>query len=110
MDEYSDDEYYSQSAIHPLIIAAGVLLILWIMYDTTPHETYLPCYGDCENQKLPAKNPVVINTYMWPYSGATCMEDLYIADRNIRGNSTAQPLVSLNTPDHTVLSSVSFVV
>ena len=108
---YDDDDYSDQEPIfdaQTAIMVAAIIAVVWILGSIRASEGYRPCYGDCPS--LPAKQPAVINPYVWPYSGASCLEDLYIMDRDVRGGSTAQPLVSLNTPDHTILSSVSFVV
>lgn len=108
---YDDDDYSVQKPIfdtQTIVLAAAIVAIVWWLGSIRASEGYKPCYGNCTT--IPSKQPAVINPYVWPYSGATCLEDLYIMDRDVRGGSTAQPLVSLNTPDHTVLSSVSFVV
>lgn len=114
---YEDDDYSTTSSFvyfwlgraakAALIIGAIILVVLYLWGSI--REGYKPCI-DCDDQTLPKTHPAVINPYVWPYSGASCPEDLYVMDRQVRGESTAQPLVSLNTPDHVVLSSVSFVV
>lgn len=103
-DDYSVDPPLLSPTARYVLISAAILVVLWLLW--RPSEGYLPCLGDCP--ELPTKPPVVVNPYMWPYSGASCFDDLYVMDRQVRGTSDIQPLVSLNTPDHVVLSSVDF--
>lgn len=89
---------------------AVVLLLAWytgVMNDATqtifwnglkwPREGYAAC-DRCDKWSPPAGGVGVINPFIWPYSGASCVSDLYVLAKN--QTPEVQPLTHLTTPDH----------
>ncbi len=87
------------------ILLIVILIALWYFgYIGTGHqEAYRSCH-DCIN-KMPRDGILVVNPYVWPYSGTSNIDDLYILNKDIGTNlgfGTA-PLTHLSTPDHVEL-------
>lgn len=83
-----------------LLLIVAILLIIYF----ARKESFLPCI-DCSDNYVPKKGVLVINPFVWPYSGTKCVDDLYILnsdyDQDI-GFSRPQ-MRHLNTPDHVEL-------
>lgn len=56
---------------------------------------------------MAAGGTVVLNPYVWPYSGTQCVDDLYIAneDKGLNVGIDSTSLYSLTTPDHAVVTN-----
>ncbi len=69
-----------------------------------PSETYSSC-RDCDGYRMNKSGTLVINPFIWPYSGASCVDDLYILnkDSGLDLGFNQGPLTHLNTPDHVEL-------
>jgi hypothetical protein len=87
------------------IILIIVLVLMWyfgyILVRRT--EAYRSC-RDCIG-RMPRDGILVVNPFVWPYSGTACPADLYILNKDIGtglGFGSA-PLTHLNTPDHVEL-------
>jgi hypothetical protein len=88
------------------IVLVVLLLVLWYcgyMPACGRSEGYRSCRG-CDGMMSRA-GTLVINPYVWPYSGANCIDDLYISskDSGIDFGFGRGPLTHLNTPDHVEL-------
>ena len=68
----------------------------------------------CADQKLSKKGTLVLNPYVWPYSGTECIDSIYDAEHLTSADNSADytpkdfgngPLVHLNTPDHVELTN-----
>jgi len=90
------------------IILVVSLLLLWYYgylggLSCGRSEGYRSCRG-CDG-RMSVDGTLVINPYIWPYSGANCVDDMYVMNRD---NGTdfgfgKGPLTHLNTPDHVEL-------
>ncbi len=85
------------------LIFIVVLFLILIAYFAS-RESFLPCI-DCSDNYVPKNGVLVINPYVWPYSGTKCVDDLYILNKDHGqdiGFSKPQ-MRHLNTPDHVEL-------
>jgi hypothetical protein len=66
-------------------------------------EGYRSC-NDCDG-RMPRLGMVVLNPFMWPYSGTSCVDDLYILnkDSGLDLGFETTPITHLTTPDHAEL-------
>lgn len=80
---------------------AAVIFVLFILF-VSP-EGFRDC-DDCD-KKMPSTGVSVINPFVWPYSGTSHVDDLYILnhDNGVDLGFKTGPLYSLNTPDHVEL-------
>lgn len=67
-------------------------------------ETFRSC-APCDDNRMRKDGTVVINPFVWPYSGAQCIDDLYILnnDSGVNLSFTGGPLMHLHTPDHVAM-------
>ncbi len=87
------------------VLLLVILIFLWYFgYIALGRgEAYRSC-SDCIN-KMPRDGILVVNPFVWPYSGTANVDDLYILNKDIGTNlgfNTA-PLTHLSTPDHVEL-------
>jgi hypothetical protein len=63
-------------------------------------EGYRSC-RDCTGYSMSKSGTTVINPFVWPYSGTSCVDDLYIKNKDVGLDLgfTLAP-ISPNTPDH----------
>ncbi len=88
------------------IILVVVLILLWYcgyLNVLGLREGYRSC-RECDG-RMSKDTTLVINPFIWPYSGSNCIGDLYVMNRD---NGTdfgfnAGPLTHLSTPDHVEL-------
>jgi hypothetical protein len=69
-------------------------------------ENYKSC-RDCGNDSVAANGTIVVNPFVWPYSGSQCVDDLYILnkDTGVDIGTGKGPLTHLNTPDHVIMTN-----
>ncbi len=88
------------------VILVIVILLLWYggyLAGLNGVEGFRSCTG-CDG-RASMGGTLVINPYIWPYSGSNCVDDMYVMNRD---NGTdfgfdKGPLTHLNTPDHVEL-------
>ncbi len=90
------------------IILVVALILMWYYgyldsLSCGRSEGYRSCRG-CDGH-MSIGGTLVINPYIWPYSGANCVDDMYVMNRD---NGTdfgfgKGPLTHLSTPDHVEL-------
>ena len=69
-------------------------------------ENYRSC-RDCDNLHMPPNGLSVLNPFIWPYSGTSCVDDMYILnkDTGVDIGTEVGPLTHLSAPDHVVLTN-----
>lgn len=107
-----------------VLLVVIVLLLLWycgcldkpiawvrknVLGECAPAENYGPCrYCDSDsNYRVPRNGTLVLNPYVWPYSGTQNVNDLYILNKDVGTdfNFECGPLTQLSAPDHVILSN-----
>lgn len=68
------------------------------------NETFIPC-NDCD-QRMPRNGISVLNPFVWPYSGAQSIDNLYSLGRSsgVDFGFNAPAPTHLSTPDHALLT------
>jgi hypothetical protein len=84
------------------LLVSILLVLYWYFYLYT--EAYRSCRG-CDDYRMPRNGVAVLNPFIWPYSGTSCVDDLYILnkDSGVNLNFSEAPLTHLSTPDHVEL-------
>lgn len=83
-------------------IAIVVLCVYVIIVPRT--ERYRSC-NDCGGRSIPRFGVSVLNPYVWPYSGGSCVNDMYVINRDHGIDIDFAPTPShLSTPDHVELA------
>ncbi len=72
------------------------------MINTVVAEGFWPCvHCDDYSRYIVRKPTVILNPYIWPYSGTTSNEDIYIQDiDSAHAISNGIPMYNQFTPDH----------
>lgn len=84
-------------------VLAVVAIMLAIVLLKNERENFGYCVPDDKcSRALSKEGTLVINPYMWPYSGTTCIDDLYAVNKM---QDDMPPLTSLSAPDHVVLTN-----
>jgi len=96
-----------------------IIVVILTMYNyylyrkNNPREDYRSC-SDCSQRQLPASGTLVVNPFKWPYSGTSCIPEIYkstpdlIASMPMDMDASMTPAfpdntfagVDLTTPDH----------
>ncbi len=85
------------------IYVLAIILLLWYL-SISAVENYRSCRG-CDDS-MPQDGVVVLNPFIWPYSATGSVDDLYIANKDSKLDlGFGMPPVSLNTPDHVVMTN-----
>jgi hypothetical protein len=94
-----------------IILIVIVILLWWFGYiggvscgsDGRGKEAFRSC-NDCIGV-MPRDGIAVVNPYVWPYSGISCVDDLYVLnkDTGLGLGFGSGPLTHLSTPDHVEL-------
>jgi len=84
-----------------VILVVIVIILVWYLYSK---ENYGVC-NDCDNKVMPQDGLVVLNPFIWPYSGTPCINDLYLLnkDNGVDLGFEAGPMYHLTTPDHVAM-------
>jgi hypothetical protein len=80
------------------IVGVTIVIIILIIVIMWPREQFRSCRY-CDGYNIPRNGLLVINPYIYPYSGTEFIDDLYKkgkVDKYV-------PLTHLNTPDHVEL-------
>jgi hypothetical protein len=87
-----------------LIVCVLLLVYLVGWWRDRGAEHYGPCKS-CDGQRMSAEGLPVINPFVWPYSGTSCVDDLYMlnADKGVNFGFSEAPITHLSTPDHVEL-------
>ena len=75
----------------------------WSWADIPFMESFRSCSG-CDGRMYPS-GMSVLNPFMYPYSGVSCVDDMYIFnhDNGLDLGFPKGPLTHLSTPDHVEL-------
>lgn len=100
-----------------MLTAVAIILILFVIWyfkldviawiqRAFKRENYGPC-NYCDDYRVPRNGTLVLNPYVWPYSGTQNVDDLYILSRDngTDFNFECGPLTQLNAPDHVILTN-----
>lgn len=87
-----------------ILIMIVIFLLIWYCRDIA--ETYRSC-RDCDNLHVPVNGILVSNPFIWPSSGASSVDDLYILGKDTGADigTDVGPLTHLSAPDHVLLTN-----
>ncbi len=85
-----------------LFIAFLIVAIMIMCCYYFSSENFWPC-PQCDDYSpyIVQKPQIVINPYVWPYSGAASIEDIYIQDiDSVQSMKSGIPMYNQFVPDH----------
>lgn len=101
------NEFFLRLCIGVLVIMTAIILVLIIILVALIYSTerFRSC-RDCEGG-VAANGTIVVNPFIWPYSGTQCVDELYALnkDSGVDIGTKRGPLTHLNTPDHVILTN-----
>jgi hypothetical protein len=88
-----------------VLLVIAIFLIVWY-YTQIRHEKYRSC-RECDNPGLAPNGTPVLNPFIWPHSGAGCIDDIYILQKDVgvEIGTGKGPLTNPSAPDHVVLTN-----
>ncbi len=86
---------YRMSAYLTAVLIVIVVVLVWMCYT---QEGFWPC-NYCDTYSPLKSPPVVLNPYVWPYSGTGAVEDIYIHELD---NPGVKSMYNQFTPDHSL--------
>jgi hypothetical protein len=70
-----------------------LLIIIFLIYDDNI-ERLNGCMS-CDSYKITDKDNVILNSFVWPYSGTSCVNDIRVLEKDRGVNPNAHiPLIS----------------
>lgn len=78
------------------LVALCVLVVILIVWSR--RESYMTC-GEC-TQPLRSDRQLLLNPFVYPYSGTKCVGDVYSANAATVSPDAAGPMYNATTPDH----------
>jgi hypothetical protein len=79
-----------------VLLVVAIIMLMW------GNESFTACH-DCDQSARFPYSDLVVNPFIWPYSGTPCTDDLYREYRTLKAPQEKAPLTHLSTPDHVVL-------
>lgn len=69
-------------------------------------ESYFPC-NSCAGYSMAQNGTPVLNPYKWPYSGTSCVDNLYMLnkDKGVDMEFSQAPLTHAAVPDHVIYTN-----
>ena len=93
-----------------LMIAFSIAAVIWLGITVSSSKEPFRSCTDCDKtgaaDRIPTGGMTVLNPFVYPYSGTSCVNDLYVLhnDADVDLGSDLGPLTHLNTPDHVAMT------